>query len=195
MVRMIVASMALAAAPGAAHGACTDTALVRRLPGESTAAFATRIRPAGRELVHPAVEGRFAATAGDVVALYGTRSDGLTEGWVLTPELRCVGQYRRIPLPIQDISLMSVANPSFQVRAVLRANADRDADRELILILYARGVGPADERGQRDRSEEHNVAVFDRVGRRFVYRYPISAKLHDRPTAVAVRRRLRALGY
>lgn len=42
--------------------------------------------------------------------------------------------------------------------------------------------GPADEYGNRRRKHEHNVAVFDWTGTRFVYRYPVSRRLYDLPT-------------
>lgn len=175
--------------------ACGDSANVRRTDVESASAFVMRVRPAGTELSHPVLEGDFGFTPQDILALYGTRAEGLQDGWVLTPAAGCPGWYRRHRLPISDISAMGVPAPAYAVRAALRANADRDAARELVLILYAEGPGPADERGNRRRKHERNVAVFDWDGTRFVYQYPVSEKLYDLPTSRAVRARLRALGY
>lgn len=177
------------------RAACDDSTHVRRLGGESANAFVIRMRPAGMELAHPVLEGDFGITPRDILALYGTRAEGLHDGWVLTPAAGCPGWYRRHILPISDVSQIEVAAPAYQVRSAFRANADRDAARELLLILYAEGPGPADEFGNRRRKHEHNVAVFDWTGTRFVYQYPISRKLYDVPTAGAVRSRLRALGY
>lgn len=175
--------------------ACGDSTQVRRLGGESADAFVMRVRPASMELAHPVLEGNFGITPRDILALYGTRAEGLHDGWVLTPAAGCPGWYRRHALPISDVSQIEVAAPSYEVRSAFRANADRDAARELLLILYAEGPGPADEYGNRRRKHEHNVAVFDWDGMRFVYRYSVSRKLYGVPTAGAVRSRLRSLGY
>lgn len=175
--------------------ACADSTRVRRLGGESANALVMRVRPPGTDLSHPVLEGNFGFTPRDVLALYGTRAEGLHEGWVLAPAAGCPGWYRRHALPISDVSQIEVAAPSYRVRSAFRANADRDTARELLMILYAEGPGPADEYGYRQRKHEHNVAVFEWTGTRFVYRYPVSRRLYGLRTAGAVRSRLRALGY
>ncbi|HEX8211367.1 MAG TPA: hypothetical protein VF584_14425 [Longimicrobium sp.] len=205
--------LAAASAPVAAHSAaanqsargvaqtnartssCGDTAAVRRRAGESATAFLMRVRPAGTELSHRALEGDFGFTPRDILALFGTRSSGLLHGWVLTPAAGCPGHYRRHVLPLDEVSLWEVAAPAYEVRAALRANADRDAVRELVLIIRAEGRGPADDRGNRDWNVENNVAVFDWNGTRFVHLESVSGKVHGLRTAAAVRERLRALGY
>lgn len=174
---------------------CGDTATVRRHNGESATAFLMRVRPAAMELSHRALEGEFGFTSRDILALFGTRSAGLLHGWVLTPIAGCPGFYRRHVLPIDEISLWEVASPAYEVRAALRANADRDAARELVLILRAEGRGPADDRGNRDWNVENNVAVFDWNGTRFVILDPVSERLYGLRAAAAVRARLRNLGY
>jgi hypothetical protein len=204
----LAVGLATACTPASAHPArantdvareeragCGDSTHVRRLVGESASAFVTRVHPDGKELVHPVLEGNFGITPRDILALYGSSGAGLRDGWVLTPAPGCAGWYRRHLLPIEDVSQIEVAAPSYRVRSAFRANADRDAARELLLILYAEGPGPADEYGNRQRKHEHNVAVFDWTGTRFVYRYPVSRRLYGLRTAEAVRRRLRALGY
>lgn len=175
--------------------ACDDTATVRRRDGESATAFLMRVRPAGMELSHRVLEGEFGFTPRDILALFGTRAFGLRHGWVLTPVAGCPGHYRRHVLPIDEISLWEVASPAYEVRAALRANADRDAARELVLILRAEGRGPADDRGNRNWNVENNVAVFDWNGTRFVILDPVSERLYGLRTAAAVRTKLRALGY
>lgn len=174
---------------------CGDTAIVRRRDGESATAFLTRVRPAGMELSHRALEGEFGFTPRDILALFGTRSSGLQHGWVLAPVAGCPGYYRRHVLPLDEISLWEVASPAYEVRAALRANADRDAARELVLILRAEGRGPADDRGNRNWNVENNVAVFDWSGTRFVILDSVSKRLYGLRTAAAVRARLRALGH
>lgn len=176
-------------------GECGDTAFVRRRGGESATAFVTRVRPPRMELSHRVLEGGFGFTRRDILALLGTRADGLQHGWVLTPVAGCPGRYRRHVLPIDEISLWEVASPAYEVRAALRANADRDAARELVLILRAEGRGPADDRGNRDWDVENNVAVFDWDGRRFVILDPVPRRLYGLSTARAARAKLRALGY
>jgi len=173
---------------------CRDTSTVRRRAGESATAFLMRVRPAGMELSHRALEGEFGFTSRDVLALFGTRSSGLLHGWVLTPAPGCPGYYRRHVLPLDEVSLWEVAAPAYQVRAALRANADRDAARELVLILRAEGRGPADDRGNRNWNVENNVAVFDWNGTRFVHLDSVSGKVYGLSTARAVRAKLRALG-
>lgn len=175
--------------------ACDDTATVRRHDGEGVRAFLMRVRPAGTVLSHRVLEGEFGFTRRDILALFGTRAEGLRSGWVLAPVAGCPGYYRRHVLPIDDISLWEVAAPAYEVRAALRANADRDAARELVLILRAEGRGPADDRGNRDWNVENNVAVFDWNGTRFVILDPVSERLYGLTTAAAVRAKLRALGY
>lgn len=174
---------------------CGDTASVRRRDGESATAFLTRVRPAGMELSHRALEGEFGFTPRDILALFGTRASGLQHGWVLAPVAGCPGYYRRHVLPLDEISLWEVAAPAYEVRAALRANADRDAARELVLILRAEGRGPADDRGSRNWNVENNVAVFDWTGTRFVILDSVSKRLYGLRTAAAVRARLRAIGY
>jgi hypothetical protein len=154
-----------------------------------------RVRPAGMELSHRALEGEFGFTQRDILALFGTRALGLQHGWVLTPAAGCPGHYRRHVLPLDEVSLWEVAAPAYEVRAALRANADRDAARELVLILRAEGRGPADDRGNRNWNVENNVAVFDWNGTRFVHLDSVSEKVYGLRTAAAVRARLRALGY
>jgi hypothetical protein len=180
---------------GTRMGACGDTATVRRRDGESAAAFLMRVRPAGMELSHRALEGELGFTPRDILALFGTRPSGLRHGWVLTPVAGCPGHYRRHVLPIDEISLWEVASPAYEVRAALRANADGDAARELVLILRAEGRGPADDRGNREWNVENNVAVFDWNGTRFVLLDPVSERLYGLTTAAAVRAKLRAAGY
>jgi hypothetical protein len=208
MVWALAVGLAAACTPASAHparanidvarqerAACGDSTHVRRLGGESASAFAMRVHPDGKELVHPVLEGNFGITPRDIFALYGARAEGLDAGWVLAPAAECPGWYRRHLLPISDVSGFGVAAPFYVVRSAFRANADRDSARELLLILYAEGPGPADEYGNRRRIREHNVAVFDWTGTRFVYRSPVSEKLYDLPTAEAVRSRLRTLGF
>lgn len=180
---------------GPAVAACGDSTMVQRRANESTAAFGHRIRPAGRELSHQVLEGNFGFTPRDVVALFGTREVGFRAGWVLTPVAECPGWYRRHVLPVDDISLVDVVSPRYQVRSVFRANADRDAARELVLILFAEGRGPADDNGDRTWGQEHNVAVMDWNGTEFVNLHDVALRLHNRPNAAAVRARLRRLGY
>jgi hypothetical protein len=190
------------AGTGAAQGgatrrtdSCADTAVVRRRDGESATEFLMRVRPSGMELSHRALEGGFGFTPRDILALFGTRASGVQHGWVLAPVAGCPGHYRRHVLPLDDISLWEVASPAYEVRAALRANADRDAARELVLILRAEGRGPADDRGNRNWNVENNVAVFDWNGSRFVILRPVSRRLYGLRTAAAVRARLRALGH
>jgi hypothetical protein len=174
---------------------CDDTAIVHRRAGEGATAFLMRVRPAGMELSHQALEGEFGFTRRDILALFGTRAEGLQSGWVLTPAAGCPGYYRRHALPLGEVSLWKVAAPAYEVRAALGANADRDAARELVLILRAEGRGPADDRGNRDWNMENNVAVFDWNGTRFVHLDSVAEKVYGLRTAAAVRARLRALGY
>lgn len=183
------------AAAGAAAMTCADSAVVRPRDGESNLAFVNRLFPSDWELLHPLEEGDFGFTQKDLLALAGTRDGGLFRGSVLTPLDKCPGWYRRHVLPINEISLMDVANPAYEVRGVLRANADRDTVQELLLILYTEGRGAADDRGDRAWNAEHNVAVFDWNGSEFVNLYPIAERLHNHATPPAVRSRLRALGY
>ncbi|HEX8675327.1 MAG TPA: hypothetical protein VF710_25755 [Longimicrobium sp.] len=180
---------------GAQTNACDDTATIRRRAGESVDAFLMRVRPMGMELSHRALEGEFGFTPRDILALFGTRAEGLQDGWVLTPAAGCPGQYRRHVLPLDEVPLWEVAAPAYEVRAALGANADRDAARELVLILRAEGRGPADDRGDRDWNVENNVAVFDWNGTRFVHLDSVAEKVYGLRTAAAVRARLRALGY
>jgi hypothetical protein len=197
-----VLGLAAASVPVVAQGdpsrrtsSCGDTATVRRRGGESATAFLMRVRPPGMELSHRALEGEFGFTPRDILALFGTRASGLQHGWVLAPVAGCPGYYRRHVLPLDDISLWEVASPAYEVRAAFRANADRDAARELVLILRAEGRGPADDRGNREWNVENNVAVFDWNGTRFVILESIERKVYGLRTAAAVRARLRALGY
>jgi hypothetical protein len=174
---------------------CADSMAVHPRDGESRVDFVNRRFPSGWELLHPLEEGDFGFTNKDLLALAGTRNGGLFRGAVLAPILDCPGWYHPHVLPINEISLMDVVNPAYEVRGVLRANADRDTARELVLILYTEGRGAADNDGNRAYNTEHNVAVMDWNGTEFVNLYPVAADLHNQPTPAAVRERLRELGY
>ncbi len=160
-------------------------AAVERPAGESLAAFAKRLTPAGRELAHAPLEGAFGPGAGNVVLLWrkADAADTNYSGEVLVPAAAGSRSYARHALPpMREIP----GHFEIEVAAVFYANADRDAALELIVLYsYHRNGSQADD--------SHGVSVYDWTGRGFVSLDVIGGKLAGLDTAAKVRARLRTL--
>jgi hypothetical protein len=171
----------------ALYGTTNSTAqeVVKRQASETLKNFALRIIPAKTELAHDVIQGAFATSTKNLVILYDTPNaqSSAFSGWVLTPAID--GTYQKFALPIEaDLS------GRFEVtaQAVFFANADKDAQQELFIIYsgYRNGTG---------EKEWHAVHIFDWNGKEFVALTELENKLSGLPTATAIRRKLKTLGY
>ena len=159
--------------------------IIKRQPGESLQAFAKRIIPPKTDLVHTVVEGKFGDFAKAIVLFFDNTdklSAGFT-GWVLA--LGADGSYKKYALPAIDAI---VGHFEFTVNAVFFANADKDAQLELIVLYeqYRNGSGEDPFKG---------AFVYDWDGSKFVSLPEVETKLAKLTTAKAVRLKLKALGY
>jgi hypothetical protein len=131
------------------------------------------------------VQGAFAANARNLVILYNlpeTQSAAFA-GWVLTPAAD--GAYQKFALPIEaDLS----GRFEITARAVFFANADKDAQQELFILYSSYRNGSGDK-------EESAVHIFDWNGQEFVALTELEHRLSGLPTAQAIRRKLKSLGY
>ncbi|HZS07616.1 MAG TPA: hypothetical protein VFD58_22465 [Blastocatellia bacterium] len=164
------------------HALAQQGELFTPRPGESSGDFAARVIPPGTKLAHPVVQGSFGPSAKSLVVLFGKEEDRPYTGWILIPQ----GEgYRKVELP--RIELMWSHT---EVKAVFFANADRDADNELLVLCdHYTGIGPTGAR------PFYYTWVYDWNGREVVWLEKISEKIGTLATAGKVRRRLRALGY
>ena len=159
--------------------------IVKQRTGETLKDFALRIIPARTELAHEVVQGVFATFTKNMVILYSTpkAQSSAFSGWVLMPATN--GTYQKFTLPIEaDLS----GRFEITAQAVFFANADKDAQQELFIIYstYRNGSG---------EKEGNAVHVFDWNGKEFVSHTEVENKLSGLPTAKAVRRKLKILGY
>jgi hypothetical protein len=159
--------------------------IVKRNAGETLQSFAKRIIPPKTDLVHTVIEGKFGAFAKAIVLFFDNTdklSAGFT-GWVLA--LNADGSYKKYALP----AIEAVPGQfEFTVNAVFFANADKDAQLELIVLYeqYRNGSGEDPFNG---------AFVYDWDGNGFVSLSGVEAKLNKLTTAKAVRLKLKALGY
>jgi hypothetical protein len=159
--------------------------VVKRKPDESLKQFALRIIAPQTALAHDVLEGAFAASAKNLVVLYTPveAQSSAFLGMVLTPAAN--GEYRKFALPIEaDLSGRFEVN----VQAVFYANADKDAQLELVILYSTYRNGS----GEKDWGEAY---VFDWDGKEFVSLENIELKLSGLRTAQAVRKKLKSLGY
>ncbi len=159
--------------------------VINRKAGEALESFAKRIIPPKTDLVHTVVEGKFGGFAKAIVLFFDNTdklSAGFT-GWVLA--LNADGSYKKYVLPkIEAIP----GQFEFSVNSVFFANADKDAQLELIVLYeqYRNGSGEDPFKG---------AFVYDWEANGFVSLSTVEAKLNKLATAKAVRLKLKALGY
>jgi hypothetical protein len=159
--------------------------IIKQQTSETLKDFALRIIPAKTELAHEVVQGVFATSTKNLVILYSTpeAQGSAFSGWVLMPATN--GTYQKFALPIEaDLS----GRFEITVQSVFFANADKDTQQELFIIYstYRNGSG---------EKEANAVHVFDWNGKEFVPLTEVENKLSGLPTAKAVRRKLKILGY
>jgi hypothetical protein len=159
--------------------------IVKQQASETLKDFALRIIPAKAELAYEVVQGIFATSTKNLVILYSTpeAQGSAFSGWVLMPVTN--GTYQKFTLPIEaDLS----GRFEITAQSVFFANADKDTQQELFIIYstYRNGSG---------EKEGNAVHVFNWNGKEFVSLTEVENKLSGLPTAKAVRRKLKILGY
>ena len=158
---------------------------VTRQPKEAPADFAARLLPQDRELAHTVVEGTFGPGPGNIVILFRARNDVNTNytGWVLVPAGS--SRYRKYELPA-----MPEIPSRFEitVNAVMFANADKDAAREMLVLYSYHRNGSEDD-------DSNAVHAYDWTGRGFTGMAGIDRNLAGLKTAAAVRRKLKSMGH
>ncbi|MCI0487354.1 MAG: hypothetical protein L0229_12235 [Blastocatellia bacterium] len=165
----------------AQNHAAGDHPPVRR-SDESLQDFAMRIIPSGKKLVHQALEGNFGPSGANLVILFGDEEFKPFTGWVLAP---VKGRYEKFVLPEPEYSYSME-----EVKAVFYANADRDKERELLILSECyTGVGPT------GAQPFYQTRVYDWNGNGFSYRGKVSEKIGNASNARQVRSKLKALGF
>jgi hypothetical protein len=160
--------------------------ILTRRPGETLQNFASRILPKGMKLAHPALEGDFGSSKNNVVILFQEDHYREFSGWVLIPG---GSGYKKFSLPEVRLPV------STQVEAVFYDNADRDSDKELLILCkHISGVG----RSPSNVTPFWTTYVYDWNGNDYSYLEDVTDKLDAvgrTRTAQGVRRLLRRLGY
>ena len=135
-----------------------------RQPGETLRAYASRVIPKGERLDH-VVQGDFGSSKGNIVIYFDrTGDDGaFLEGWALVPEAK---GYRRYNLEGDYVR-------HAMVESILFANADADAQKELVVLTSA----PSEMLIDGKRIDICYAYIFDRTGSGFDYLEQRSADL------------------
>jgi hypothetical protein len=160
--------------------------VVQREAGESTENFAGRVLPPKTELAHKVLIGSFGPSSNNILLLFRPELDSSNyTGWVLMPQDKSFSSYQKVVLPpMEEIP----RHFDITVSSVLYANADKDKELELIVLYEYYRTGSGTDTG--------NAAyVYDWSGREFVILDKIGMKLVGLKSGVAVRRKLKALGY
>lgn len=152
-----------------------------RKAGETLQQFASRVIPKGERLDH-VVQGDFGASRGNIVIFFDrTGNDGaFLEGWALVPQTG--GGYRRYELAGDYVRHATV-------EAILFADADADAQKELVVLTSA----PSEMLIDGERIDVCYPFIFDQTPSGFTYLKARSEELEmgsDRCTAAHVRRQL-----
>ena len=172
---ILLAALSLYASQAAA------SSLPPRKAGETLQQFASRVIPKGERLDH-VVQGDFGTSKGNIVIFFDRTSDdgAFLEGWALVPQAS--GGYRRYELAGDYVRHATVA-------AILFANADADAQKELVVLTLA----PSEMLIDGKRIDVCYPYIFDQTASGFTYLQARSEELEmgsERCTAAHVRRQL-----
>lgn len=157
-----------------------------RRSGETLQNFGARIIPAGKKLAHTVVEGDFGSSRGNIVVLFQESDYREFSGWVLVPD---GAGYRKYVLPEVRLPV------STKIEAVFFDNADRDPDRELLILCeHISGAG----RYPGNVTPFWTTYVYDWNGSGFTWLEDVTFNLDAvgrTRTVKQVRRLLRKSGY
>ncbi len=142
--------------------------------------FGSRIIPQGTSLTHPVTQGIFGSEK-SIVVLFSKERYRPFNGWILTP---LENGYKKLIIPVPDLPV------STKIKSVLFANADQDAQKELLILCeHISGIG----RAPSNITPFYNTYVFDKDEDSIAYLESVSNQINyagDVRTAKQLRRKL-----